>query len=179
MSQTPMQPQVPLQIKTPCPKSWDQLSGGEAKRYCSECCLHVHNAAQLTRVEAEELVAKSSERVCMRMQFDESGAPLFRETPAPERRRLRLAGRATRWALATAAGLLAACHRSESVNPPVDSGRNPGSAQTTTKMGKVAGPELMGDVATPEPPRQLLGEVFVPTPPQPPPETNQPPPSHQ
>lgn len=175
MSQTPMQPQVPLQIKTPCPKSWDQLTGGEAKRYCSECCLHVHNAAQLTRVEATELVAKSSERVCMRMQLDESGAPIFRDTRVLERRKPTLAGRATRWALATAAGLLAACHRSESVNPTVDTGPNAGSAQITTKMGKVAGPELMGDVAAPQAPRQLLGEVHVPSPPQPPPETNQPP----
>lgn len=179
MTNRPQEPQVPLQIKTPCPKSWDQLTGGEAKRYCSECCLHVHNAAQLTRVEAVELVAKSSERVCMRMQLDESGAPVFRDTPTPERRRLTLAGRATRWALTTAAGLLAACHRSESVNPPVDSGPNSGSAQTTTKMGKVAGPELMGDVATPQPPRQMLGEVYVPTPPQPPPETIPPPRSNQ
>ena len=178
MTKQPQENQVPLQIKTPCPKTWDQLSGGEAKRFCSECSLHVHNAAQLTRVEAQELVAKASERVCMRMQLDESGAPLFRDTPTRERPKLTLAGRTTRWALATAAGLLAACHRSESVNSPVDSGPNAGSAQTTTKMGKVAAPEVMGDFTTPQPPRQMLGEVQAPTPTQPPPESI-PPPSKQ
>ena len=170
MTNQPLPQEVPLGIKTPCPKTWDQLTGGESKRFCSECSLHVHNAAQLTRHEAQELVSKANQRVCMRMQLDPQGEPIFRDSkPAMVLPRIPFAARATRWALATAAGLLAACHRSESPNTRVGSAPNMGTTQTSTIMGKVAPTERLGDVAIPQPePPERLGEANYVAAPEPP-----------
>ncbi len=154
MTNQPLQHEGPLQIKTPCPKTWAQLTGGDKQRFCSECSLHVHNATQLTRREALELASNANERVCMRMQFDPSGAPVYRDS------RPRLAGRVARWALSTAAGLLAACHRGESVGTPENPTLNSGTTQSSTIMGKVAPPERLGDVALPPvKPPEVLGEA--------------------
>jgi hypothetical protein len=98
-----IQPRTALRIQTPCTKTWEQLSGCGAKRFCSECSLHVHDAKQLTREQAERLVAESTGALCMRMQFDPIGAPLFLDTPTrcieSEVTRSSVTARATRWAV--------------------------------------------------------------------------------
>ena len=136
----------PIHIRTPCPKRWDELQGDERKRFCSECSLHVHNSSALTRREAEDLVARAEGRVCMRIECDSDGAPVFRDSAL---------ARVGRWALTAGATLLAACQResvgsvarAEPVEPP-------------SRMGKVAAPVEMGDVAAPTPePLETLGEA--------------------
>lgn len=164
MTQQPDSSKAPLQIKTPCPKTWDQLSGDNAKRFCSECSLHVHNATALTRREALELVSNANERVCMRMELDSCGAPVYRDS------RSKLPGRVGRWALTTAAALLAACHRGASVGAGEAPTPNAGTTQNSTVMGKVRQPEVVGDVAVPQAqPLEKLGEVAAPPQPQAPP----------
>lgn len=168
----------PLQIKTPCPKNWAELVGDDRRRFCSECSLHVHNAAQLTRSEAQTILAESNSRVCMRIEYDGGGTPIFRDSqPAPEVPATRRpAARLTRWVLSAAAGLLAACngHVSTGANGTPPAGPNP--VEPPSKMGKVVS-TVMGDVATPpqvQAPqnRELLGEV---APPAQPPESPAPP----
>ena len=167
MNEPSPQADIQLQIRKPCPKNWAELTGEGKQRFCSQCSLHVHDAAQLTRQEAQALVAQASARVCMRIEYDASGTPLYRdssaEEPAPTRTRKTAAARLTRWALSAAAGLLAACHGSVSPPPSDDPGAN-GGESSNSKMGKVSS-TLMGDVATPAI-IERLGEVgAVPTPP--------------
>lgn len=181
MTHLPLQPEVPLQIKTPCPMKWDDLAGDGPKRFCSQCSLHVHDGAQLTRDEARELVTSATERVCMRLQFDPSGAPMFRGEVAAERTverpRLSAASRIARWTLTTAAGLLAACHRGASNATVVDPTANPSPPDITRTMGEVCVPEKLGDVQVPTVKTpEIMGKVAVSTPPnqlptQPPPPT--------
>ena len=125
----------------------------------------MHNAAQLSRVEAQALVTNATARVCMRMEFDASGAPLFRDsqaasrvfTPASESRFKRL----SRWAVTAAAGVLAACHGSLSSSVTSDPS-TPSAGQPPSKMGKVCSTTLIGDVAEPVPPVPVrLGEVMM------------------
>jgi|SRR5690349_1040401 len=157
-----------LSIRTPCPKRWEELSGDGRKRFCSECSLHVHNAAAMTRREAEALVARADGRVCMRIECDPTGAPVFRETHA---------ARLSRWALTAGAALLAACHGGQAPTPaappsrPVEAPAPLGGVTAPeVLMGKVAPAERMGDVATPSPkPRATLGEAAPAAPAQPPP----------
>jgi hypothetical protein len=144
------QPRVPLEIRSPCPKSWAELEGDGAKRFCSACALHVHDAAQLTRAEAQALAAETSTRVCMRIRYDPHGAPIFRDSP-----RARPAARLARWVLSTAAGVLAACHGSLSGAPP-DAPATAGGVETPSRMGKVVAPEMLGEVA-PVVPEQMGG----------------------
>src|SRR5688572_529146 len=104
---------VPLQIRTPCPKSWSELSGDGKQRFCSQCSLHVHDGAQLTRDEARQIVTQATSRVCMRLQYDASGAPLFKDVPQMTAVRAKgprsLLARAAQWGLSAAASVLAAC----------------------------------------------------------------------
>ena len=129
----------PIQIRKPCPKLWDDLQGDERRRFCSECSLHVLNSATLTRREAEALVRGAEGRVCMRIECDPKGAPVFREP---------VVVRVARWALTAGASLLAACQGGQPVEPP-------------PKLGQVVvAPQLMGDVAvSPPQPVELLGGV--------------------
>lgn len=167
--------ETPLRIQTPCPKRWEELSGSGAKRFCSECSLHVHDAAQLTKADAQALVANATERVCMRLEHDERGAPVFLDSPREHAAAPKLLSFA-RWALATSAGLLAACRGGDATLP--QGAQNP--APDTSRMGKIAAPTL-GEVALPTPhevlgsagpvgptpqrPNEELGDVARPAPP--------------
>jgi hypothetical protein len=147
MTHAPQQPEI--SIRTPCPKRWEELAGDERRRFCSECCLHVHNSAALTRAEAGELVRGAGKRVCMRIEYDPAGAPLFREEA-------RGFARLSRWALATGAALLAACHAGSG------SAADPKPVEPPSKMGRVAAPAVMGDVAVAAPaPVERLGEAVA------------------
>ncbi len=142
----------PLQIRKPCPKLWDDLQGDERRRYCSECALHVHNSAALTQREAETLLREAEGRVCMRVEYDPSCAPVFRGTRA---------ARLARWALSAGAALLAACQGGPSGNAV-----EPQPVQPPSRMGKVVARQELGDVAVPQPkPVETLGEAVAPTPP--------------
>ncbi len=73
---------APLQIQKACPKSWDELTGAGKQRFCSSCSLHVHDAVQLTQKEAEAIVSSATSRVCMRLQYDAAGQPIYSDTRA-------------------------------------------------------------------------------------------------
>jgi hypothetical protein len=160
-------PPHPLQIRTPCPRRWEELVGGDAKRYCSQCELHVHNAAELTRREAAELVANATDRLCMRLELDPQGEPEYRDTRAPEfpavPPRRSIAARVAGWAVSAAAGVLAACARTESPPPAVHPELTPCTTNSNAILGKVAATERLGDVAAPTRPSNdaLLGEVSI------------------
>jgi hypothetical protein len=146
------EPHAPIHIRTPCPKRWEELVGDERKRFCSECCLHVHNAAALTQREARALVSEATGRVCLRIEYDAQGAPVHRET-----RIQRLA----RWAVASGAALLAACQGGSPVAPP----EQPAPVEPPSLMGRMVAPELLGGVTEPPGESQLratLGEASTP-----------------
>lgn len=159
-------PQPSLRIQTPCPKRWDELSGSGARRFCGQCALHVHDAAQLTRAEAAALVAATSERVCMRLTYAPDGRALFRDDATPAKRPVVSRWRRTAaWLATAAAGALAACTRS--ANQPVPAPHDPPSPPpvTTHVMGEMSVEELGDTVVVPE----KLGEVARPPQPSAPP----------
>lgn len=159
-----------LSIKTPCPKKWEELAGDERRRYCSACALHVWNGARLRRAEAQALVVGATERVCMRLELDPTGAPRFADSPQPRPGRAPLHTRVLRLAASAAGLLLAACTReSASTTCPAPDPAG-GPAHATTLMGKIASPEVLGDVAVPAAPTPVrMGEVEAVPPPVAPP----------
>lgn len=174
MTDQPLRPQIALQINKPCPKSWGELIGDDKKRFCSECSLHVHNAAQLSEREAQDILSSASSRVCMRIEYDSNGTPVFRDSkatdvvraPTPRPRRVGRTLTLARWALSAAAGVLAACTGSLTNSVSNDPESNPNGVEPPSKMGKVCSTTLVGDVAVPPNQNlQRLGEaVFVPAP---------------
>ncbi len=155
----------PIDIRTPCPKTWGDLVGDDRRRFCAACSLHVHNAAGMTRGEAETLVADSTSRVCMRVEYDERGEPIFRDSARAEP--IRPIGRWSRWVLTATASVLAACTNSARPSAPASGPEaTEAGSQVTTKMGKVAVVERLGEVAMPAPlrPEQLGGVGPAPQP---------------
>jgi hypothetical protein len=159
---TPSDPQPALRIQTPCPKRWDELAGSGARRFCGQCSLHVHDAAQLTRAEASALVANASERVCMRLTYAPDGRALFRDEPGAEKRPApRPWRRAAGWIATAVAGALAACTRNanQPVAPPHNTPTPPPVAtqvlgeMTTEELGDAGVVvEKLGEVARPQQP---------------------------
>lgn len=79
-----------LNINEPCPADWSAMSSeGEARRFCDQCELHVHDLSAMPRVEAEALLeSKASEsngpgeapaRLCVRYLKDADGRILTLE----------------------------------------------------------------------------------------------------
>jgi hypothetical protein len=55
-----------IDVKQPCPESWDEMTGNDLVRFCSHCSKDVHNLSSMTRARAEKLVRDSNGRLCVR-----------------------------------------------------------------------------------------------------------------
>ena len=84
-----------LRIATPCPISWDQMTGDNQVRFCGHCQLNVYNIAELSRTEAERLIASTEGRLCARLYRRADGTILTKDCPVGLRAlRMRVSKRA-------------------------------------------------------------------------------------
>ncbi|MGH9928023.1 MAG: hypothetical protein ACREA9_02215, partial [Pyrinomonadaceae bacterium] len=65
-----------LSITSPCTADWDSMIGNDQVRFCEHCNLDVHNLSQMTRNQAQRLVARSNGRLCVRYHRDAAATPL-------------------------------------------------------------------------------------------------------
>jgi hypothetical protein len=63
-------------IPSPCNADWNQMIGNDQVRFCEHCKLDVHNLSQMTRNQAERLVARANGRLCARYHYDPAGRPI-------------------------------------------------------------------------------------------------------
>jgi len=70
-----------IRIASPCPVGWDRMTGDDRVRFCDECQLSVYNIAELTRAEAEALIANSEGRICARIYRRADGTVITRDCP--------------------------------------------------------------------------------------------------
>lgn len=71
-----------IQIASPCPARWEDMTGDDRVRHCAQCDLHVHNISAMTRDEAEGVLAELSEgRVCARFFRRADGTILVQDCP--------------------------------------------------------------------------------------------------
>lgn len=70
-----------MRIATPCPVNWEQMTGDNRVRFCDHCRLNVYNLAELTRTEAETLIASTEGRLCARMYRRADGTVLTKDCP--------------------------------------------------------------------------------------------------
>jgi hypothetical protein len=70
-----------LKIPTPCPASWDRMTGDDRVRFCRECRLNVYTLSSMTRAEAEELLREKEGRVCVRYYERADGTVLTQPCP--------------------------------------------------------------------------------------------------
>jgi len=95
-----------MRVASPCPTSWERMEGDERVRFCRQCNLHVYNIAELTRAEAESLVARTEGRLCARLYRRADGTVLTKDCPEGLRAVRRRVGRA---AAAAFAAVLSLC----------------------------------------------------------------------
>jgi len=72
-----------LAIASPCPESWQVMSGDERTRFCSRCQKHVHDLATLEAREIEALIEATQGRFCARITCDRFGRMITREPDVP------------------------------------------------------------------------------------------------
>jgi hypothetical protein len=141
-----------IAIAEPCSASWDDMSGDERVRFCSDCKLHVYNFSAMNRSEAEEMVRTTEGRLCGRFFRRADGTVLTRDCPVGLRRAVGLA-----WARTAAlvgilwTGLLGCVGRQTAGD----------EGQPTPTDPRVEQPVEMGEVHLQDP-RVLLGKICLP-----------------
>src|SRR5262245_41537046 len=70
-----------VSVAAPCSVDWDSMYGNERIRFCGQCKLNVYNLSEMTRSEAENLVASSEGRLCIRYYQRRDGSILTRNCP--------------------------------------------------------------------------------------------------
>ncbi len=84
-----------LRVATPCPISWEQMTGDARVRFCDHCQLNVYNISELSRAEAETLIASTEGRICARLYRRADGSVLTKDCPVGLRAlRMRVSKRA-------------------------------------------------------------------------------------
>lgn len=83
-----------VKIAAPCPADWNQMFGSERVRFCSQCNLNVYNLSGMTRSEAEALLVKTEERLCVRFFRRADGTILTQNCPVGLKAIKRRIGRA-------------------------------------------------------------------------------------
>lgn len=144
------------------------MAGDDRSRHCEQCSLKVHNISGMTRPEAEAFLASTlgtnnatTRRVCARFFRRADGTILTADCPVGLAA-LRAKARRTATRIAAAVGLTslvawAAAH--ESANVPFARVQPLTAAATYLRGGSnpfPAGRMVMGDVAVPTPPQPVL-----------------------
>ena len=81
-----------LRISSPCPVSWESMTGGNKVRYCGQCRLNVYNLAVMSPGEIDVVLKKSTGRLCGRLYVrDDQTATLQDCRSGTARKRLRRA----------------------------------------------------------------------------------------
>ena len=70
-----------IQIATPCPAKWEDMTGDDRTRFCGQCNLHVYNIVSMTGPEAETLIRQTEGRLCVRLHRRADGTVLTRDCP--------------------------------------------------------------------------------------------------
>ena len=136
-----------IRVASPCPASWETMEGDARVRFCRQCDLHVYNISELTRAEAESLVARTEGRLCGRLYRRADGTVLTRDCPTGLRAARRRVGRAAGAAFAAVLSLCGVAFGQNKQTSPdsCDTGR----AKVTRKAKTGKGSTLKGVVMDP------------------------------
>lgn len=69
-------------VASPCPASWEAMSGDDKVRFCSECKLNVYNLSGMSKTEAEKLLRNhEGDRLCIRLYLRADGTVITQDCP--------------------------------------------------------------------------------------------------
>lgn len=70
-----------LKVASPCSQNWNEMYGGDRKRFCGECKLNVYNLSGMTKAEAENLISNTEGRLCVRYYQRADGTVITQDCP--------------------------------------------------------------------------------------------------
>src|SRR5215467_11855455 len=70
-----------VRIAAPCSADWDSMFGNEQVRFCAQCKLNVYNLSEMTKADAELLIARAEDRLCVRYYRRRDGSILTQNCP--------------------------------------------------------------------------------------------------
>lgn len=106
-----------LKIASPCPASWEKMTGNNQVRHCSQCNLNVYNFSEMTSQEIETLInASEGQRLCGRLYQRADGTLLTQDCPVGLRTRVRRVTRRVGATLAAAMSLVLTAEASPQQN---------------------------------------------------------------
>ena len=70
-----------LRIASPCPISWEHMTGDNRVRFCDHCQLNVYNISELSRRETETLISSTEGRLCARLYRRADGTVMTKDCP--------------------------------------------------------------------------------------------------
>jgi hypothetical protein len=70
-----------VRIAAPCRAEWERMRGNERVRFCGECSMNVYNLSNMTRKDAESLIAGAEGRLCVRYYHRADGTIMTGNCP--------------------------------------------------------------------------------------------------
>ena len=70
-----------VKIASPCSQDWNAMIGTDRKRFCGDCKLNVYNLSDMTKKDAENLLANAEGRLCVRFYRRADGTVLTKDCP--------------------------------------------------------------------------------------------------
>lgn len=95
-----------VRVAAPCQAEWDEMRGDERVRFCHLCSLNVYNLSAMTRREAERLVTRNEDRLCVRFYRRADGTMLTQPCPIGLRALKRRVSRISSAVFATLIGFI-------------------------------------------------------------------------
>jgi hypothetical protein len=144
-----------IHIASPCSADWNEMFGNGRKRFCGDCKLNVYNLSDMTRGEAEEFLAASEGRVCVRFFRRTDGTVLTKDCPVGWQAVKRRVSRVATAFFSMIAGLFAGViafnllpERREVLMGDISSGPMPGNSARRVPPPATPYP-VMGNMAIP------------------------------
>jgi hypothetical protein len=70
-----------ISVASPCHVNWDDMTGDDRARFCSQCKLHVYDLGAMSRDEATAFIQQREGRTCVRFYRRHDGTILTRDCP--------------------------------------------------------------------------------------------------
>ncbi|MGZ8843239.1 MAG: hypothetical protein ACXW18_06225 [Pyrinomonadaceae bacterium] len=147
-----------VKVAAPCKSEWEKMIGSHRVRFCGQCNLNVYNLSEMTRAQAESLIAANEGRLCVRFYRRRDGSIITRDCPVglqAIKRRVSYALKAVAAAtftFLTAIGFQGLAPSSFSVSPNAVTG--------VMVEPEYYEPAVVGQVVSPEE-RHVLGRVLI------------------
>lgn len=131
-----------VSVATPCPADWDGMIGSDRVRFCGQCELHVYNLSDMSRPEAESLIARTEGRLCVRFYRRKDGSIITQDCPVGLRALKRRASRIKRAVTSSVLGFLAGLGMTTGFNWLTSAGYDRGTMGTIALRLDISSPPL-------------------------------------